>query len=122
MFGIGMPELVLILAVALIVVGPRKLPELARSLGRAMQEFKKAANDLKSSINLDQEIKDIRHTVDDVKNDVRQVTEFHLDHLAAGEPPPRGRTEAAGEVPAEALPAEGKTIVDGAADGEDKHE
>jgi sec-independent protein translocase protein TatB len=42
MFGIGMPEMILILAVALIVIGPKKLPDLAKSLGRAFGEFKKA--------------------------------------------------------------------------------
>ena len=41
MFGIGMPEMILILAVALIVIGPKKLPDLAKSLGRALGEFKK---------------------------------------------------------------------------------
>jgi sec-independent protein translocase protein TatB len=42
MFGIGMPEMFLILAIALIVIGPKKLPDLAKSLGRAFGEFKKA--------------------------------------------------------------------------------
>lgn len=50
MFGIGFPELVLILIVALIVLGPEKLPDLARALGRAYTEFKRAGEDLKRSI------------------------------------------------------------------------
>ena len=41
MFGMGMPEIILILAVALIVLGPKKLPEIAKSLGRGIAEFKK---------------------------------------------------------------------------------
>ena len=49
MFGIGLPELILIMAVALIVVGPDKLPELARSLGKGIVELKKAASGLKES-------------------------------------------------------------------------
>ncbi len=49
MFGIGMPELLLILAVALIVIGPKKLPDIAKSLGRAMAEFRRASDELKSS-------------------------------------------------------------------------
>jgi sec-independent protein translocase protein TatA len=51
---IGFPELMIILVVALIVFGPRKLPELGRSLGKSLQEFKRASNELKST--LDEEI------------------------------------------------------------------
>ncbi|HKH73743.1 MAG TPA: TatA/E family twin arginine-targeting protein translocase [Vicinamibacterales bacterium] len=51
MFGsIGMPELVIILVIALIIFGPRKLPELGRSLGRSLGEFKKASNELRSTL------------------------------------------------------------------------
>jgi sec-independent protein translocase protein TatA len=56
MFGsIGMPELIIILVIALIIFGPRKLPELGKSLGRSLNEFKKASNDLQAS--LEQEIR-----------------------------------------------------------------
>jgi sec-independent protein translocase protein TatA len=51
MFGsIGMPELVIILVIALIIFGPRKLPELGRSLGKSLGEFKKASNELRSTL------------------------------------------------------------------------
>jgi len=51
MFGsIGMPELVIILVIALIIFGPRKLPELGRSLGRSLGEFKRASNELRSTL------------------------------------------------------------------------
>jgi sec-independent protein translocase protein TatB len=50
MFGIGLPELILIMAIALIVVGPEKLPELAKTLARQMVELKRAANALKDSL------------------------------------------------------------------------
>ena len=51
MFGsLGMPELVIILVIALIVFGPRKLPELGRSLGKSIGEFKKASNELRSTL------------------------------------------------------------------------
>jgi len=53
MFGIGLPELILIMAVALIVVGPEKLPDLARGLAKQLIELKKAANVLKESLNDD---------------------------------------------------------------------
>jgi TatA/E family protein of Tat protein translocase len=50
MFNIGMPELLLILALALIVIGPRKLPELARSLGKGLAEFKRATRELQEPL------------------------------------------------------------------------
>ncbi len=55
MFGsLGMPELIVIFVIALVIFGPRKLPELGRSLGRGIAEFKKATNELQST--LEQEI------------------------------------------------------------------
>ena len=50
MFGIGMPELLLIMAVALLVLGPKRLPEIARSLGRGMAEFRRASTDLRNTL------------------------------------------------------------------------
>jgi len=55
MFGIGLPELILIMAIALIVVGPDKLPELAKTLAKQMVELKRAANALKDSLHEEDE-------------------------------------------------------------------
>jgi len=53
--SIGMPELIIILTIALIIFGPRKLPELGRSLGKSLSEFKRASNELRNT--LDEEIR-----------------------------------------------------------------
>jgi TatA/E family protein of Tat protein translocase len=71
MFGIGMPEMILILAIALIVIGPKKLPDLAKSLGRAMREFKKATSEFKESMELDNEFQDVKQTFDDINDDIK---------------------------------------------------
>lgn len=75
MFGLGMPEILLILAIALIVIGPKKLPELAKTLGRAMGEFKRSAQDFKRSIDIETTVnesvssspaKDLKEVIKDV--------------------------------------------------------
>jgi sec-independent protein translocase protein TatA len=63
MFGpIGMPELVIILTIALIIFGPRKLPELGRSLGRSLHEFKRASNELRNTLDDEIRIEEQRST------------------------------------------------------------
>jgi len=68
MFGMGMPEILLILAVALVVIGPKKLPGLAKAIGRAMGEFKNATRDFKQSIDLDGDLQDVRDSFKDLKD------------------------------------------------------
>ncbi len=70
MFGIGMQELLLILVVALIILGPKKLPEVAKSLGKALNEFKRATNDIKESLEVDQSLKTVKKSFD-VMNDTQ---------------------------------------------------
>ena len=67
MFGIGMPELLLLLAIALIVVGPKKLPELARALGRGIAEFKKATNELKESLDTSTDFSELKQSLEETK-------------------------------------------------------
>jgi sec-independent protein translocase protein TatA len=72
MFGsIGMPELILIFIVALLVFGPKKLPELGKSLGRGLAEFKRASDDLKKTI--EDEIEQGKHEADSVRKQVAEV-------------------------------------------------
>lgn len=59
MFGIGMPELLLILGLALIVLGPKKLPELAKALGKGLAEFRRATDELKDEFRqMEREVED----------------------------------------------------------------
>jgi len=81
MFNIGLPEMLIILAIALIVFGPNKLPDLARAFGKAMREFKKATDEVKESFR--EEARDL----EDLKS---SVTQDHLltDLTGALEEPP----------------------------------
>ena len=81
MFGIGMPELLLILAVALIVLGPKKLPELARSLGKGLAELKKSTEELKGSLNVGDEFKDVQKDLSNIIDPVQ-----YLETLAPNPP------------------------------------
>ena len=68
MFGIGMPELILIALIALIVVGPKKLPDLAKSLGKGFQEFRRAADDVTDTLRDTLKTDDIKKDLHDFKD------------------------------------------------------
>jgi TatA/E family protein of Tat protein translocase len=85
MFGVGMQEVIVILVVALIVIGPKKLPDLARALGRAIGEFKRAADDLKEDL----DINGLREERD------RLVQEISQARAAQDVPPPAAAEPAA---------------------------
>ena len=80
MFGIGLPEFILIMIVALLVVGPDKLPGLARTLGKQVLELKKAANSLKDSLQEElvdekKQIEDLSKSFDDLNSTISKSIE-----------------------------------------------
>jgi len=79
MFGIGMPEMILILAIALIVIGPKKLPDLAKSLGRAFAEFKRATSELKETLEIDNELKEVKSTFDDMSKEIKDTVNVKVN-------------------------------------------
>jgi Tat protein translocase TatB subunit len=75
MFNIGLPELLIIVAIALIVFGPNKLPELARAFGRAMREFKKATEEVKESFEAEtKDLEELKSTLTEEKE--KLITDF----------------------------------------------
>ncbi|KIX12811.1 twin-arginine translocase TatA/TatE family subunit [Dethiosulfatarculus sandiegensis] len=73
MFGIGLPELMIILVVALLVVGPKKLPDLAKSLGKGLSEFRRATDEIKSELSDNQTYQDIQGIKDSFQETVESV-------------------------------------------------
>lgn len=71
MFGLGIPELVVIFVIALIIFGPKKLPDLGKALGRGLAEFKRATQDVKESI--ESEVRNAERSIDVEK--IRQNVE-----------------------------------------------
>ncbi|RLB91885.1 MAG: preprotein translocase subunit TatB [Deltaproteobacteria bacterium] len=93
MFGLGMPEILLILAIALIVIGPKKLPDLAKTLGRAMGEFKRSAQDFKNSIDVETTLKDIETPAADLKNIIKDVNKGKETIVEPGDIPDMAESE-----------------------------
>ncbi len=94
MFGIGSTELIVILIVALIVIGPAKLPEMAKSLGKALGEFRRVSTDVKRTIEMEAEQAEQKEKTAQAKKEL-----FPETAKAADEPKPA-------ETPAEAAPEE----------------
>ncbi len=97
MFGpLGVPEIILIFCVALLLFGPRQMPQIGRTIGRALGEFRRASNDFKRTIEDEVAMDEIRSVEDDLKaasaeavGFVRQVAEETVQ-----EGPPRDSGEA----------------------------
>ncbi len=81
MFGIGMPELIIILVLALIVIGPQKLPEMARSLGKGLGEFKRASNDFRRNMEEEAMAAEVKERMAK-ENTAKEVVEAEKSHEA----------------------------------------
>ncbi|MDY0226042.1 MAG: Sec-independent protein translocase protein TatB [Desulfomicrobium apsheronum] len=99
MFGIGSTELIVILIVALIVIGPAKLPEMAKSLGKALGEFRRVSTDVKRTIEMEAEQSEQKVKTEQAKKELFPET------AATAEP-----KDAAAPAPAPAQPAEQPTV------------
>ena len=87
MFGsIGMPELIIILVIALIIFGPRKLPELGKYLGRSLNEFKKASTDLQNTLEQEIKIEEQKETAAKAKAEV-DTADAAFDKNDQNQPP-----------------------------------
>jgi Tat protein translocase TatB subunit len=75
MFGIGMQEILIILVIALVVIGPKKLPEMAKALGKGYGEFRRAFEDMRSSINVDMKTDDESERLRHIREKVGPPTE-----------------------------------------------
>ncbi len=109
MFGLGIPELLVIFVIALLVFGPKKLPDLGKSIGRAMAEFKKASEDFQESVKA--EMKEVEKTAD--LDAVKKLGQIDLTSPYGTEPAKPAETPAveqkAAEQPEQAKTGEAKT-------------
>ena len=94
---LGFQELIVIFVIALLVFGPKKLPELGKSLGKGLREFKKATEDLKTT--WEEQVKDVAEPVKEATKDIDDVgkdlkTDFYSSHVSQSTSPAAPKEQA----------------------------
>jgi TatA/E family protein of Tat protein translocase len=87
MFGISMPEILIVMVIALIVIGPSKLPDLAKAIGRGLAEFRKATQDIKESLDLDHELREVKKDISDSISGLDKAAKAYVQPDTAPKPP-----------------------------------
>ena len=95
MFGIGLPELIIILVIALIVIGPSKLPDLARALGKGLAEFRSATQEIKESLDLNGDFQAVGRDLVDSVSGLDDPLERTAERFKEAQDPHDGDFEAA---------------------------
>jgi len=96
MFGIGMQEILVLLVIALVVIGPKKLPEMAKALGKGYGEFRRAFEDMRSSINVDMKTDEEKERLREIQERVKPPPEAKPAPEAMPVPPKTPDTVAPG--------------------------
>jgi len=118
MFGISMPEIIIVMVIALIVIGPSKLPDLAKALGRALAEFRKATQEIKDSLDLDHELREVKKDIADSISGLDKAAKAYVQPDTVPKPPPEEKKPKYGDFDEMLEDYEGKKSLSGAQETE----